>query len=65
MKEKSDMYQIISTFKSESWSYVRQFEAKNTGFTWCVEHRGEDIDLYIPDYVDKTGLVCPDCKHIC
>ena len=37
---------------------------KKLGFARRVEHRGEDIDVYMPDYVDKTGLVCPDCKQI-
>ena len=34
-------------------------------FTRHVEHRGEDIDVYSPDYVDKTGQVYPDRKQIC
>ena len=38
---------------------------KKFGFARRVEHRGEDIDVYMPDYVDKTGLVCPECKQIC
>ena len=44
---------------------LKQKTMKKFGFTQCVEHCGEDIDVYIPDYVDKTGLVCSDCKHIC
>ena len=44
---------------------LKQATLKKFGFTRCVEHRGENIDVYIPDYVDKTGIVCPDCKQIC
>ena len=58
MKEKSDKYQTIPTFKSKSRSYVRQFEARNTeriGFTQRVEYRGEDIDVYIPIMLIKLG----------
>ena len=68
MKEKSDMYQIISPFKSKRWSYVRKFEASNTEKVWLpttcwTSWRG--YRCINPDYVDKTGLVCPDCKQIC
>ena len=42
---------------------VKQATLKKLGFTRHVEHGGEDIDVYIPDYVDKTGLVCPS-KHV-
>ena len=41
---------------------LKQVTLKKFGFTRRVEYRGEDIDVYILDYVDKTGLVCPDCK---
>ena len=41
---------------------LKQATLKKIGLTRRVEHRGENIDVYIPDYVDKTGLVCPDCK---
>ena len=44
---------------------LKQATLKKFGFARCVEHRGDDIDVYMPDYVDKTGLVCPDCKQIC
>ena len=44
---------------------MKQAALKKIGFTRSVEHRGEGIDVYIPDYVDKTGLVCPDCRQIC
>ena len=40
---------------------LKQATLKKFGFTWRVEHRGEDIDVYI----DKTGLFCPDGKQIC
>ena len=43
-------------------SNLEQATLKIFGFTRRVEHRGEDINVCIPDYVDKTGLVCPDCK---
>ena len=43
---------------------LKQATLKRFGFTRRLEHHGEDIDVYIPDYVDKTGLVCPDCRHI-
>ena len=33
---------------------LKQTTPKKFGFTWRVEHRGEDIDVYIPDYVNKT-----------
>ena len=33
-----------------------QATLKNFGFTWRVEHRGEDIDINIPDHVLKTCL---------
>ena len=44
---------------------MKQATLNKFGFTQPVEHCGEGIDVYIPDYVDKTGLVCPDCKQIC
>ena len=42
-----------------------QATLKKFCFTRRVEHRGEDIYINIPDHVDKTWLVCPDCKYIC
>ena len=62
------MYQTISTFKSTNWTYVRQFEARNTERIWLrttcwTLWRGyRRIHSY---YVDKTWLVCPDCKQTC
>ena len=32
---------------------LKQATPKKFGFTRRVEHRGEDIDVYIPDYVDN------------
>ena len=40
---------------------LKQATLKTFGFTQRVEHRRGDIDVCIPDYVNKTGLVCPDC----
>ena len=68
MKEKSDMYQIISTLKSKvevKLGNLKLATLKKSGFTQHLEYCGEDIDVYIPDYVDKTEQVYPDCKQIC
>ena len=32
---------------------LKQATLKKFGFTRRVEHRGEDMDVYIPDYVDN------------
>ena len=41
---------------------MKQATLKKFGFTRRVEHRGEEVDVNIPDYVEDTGIPCPDCK---
>ena len=41
---------------------MKQPTLKKFGFTRRVEHRGEEVDVNIPDYVEDTGIPCPDCK---
>ena len=62
-------YQVFLSLKwneREVWYEVmsgnlKQATLKTFGFTQRVEHLRGDIDVCIPDYVNKTGLVCPDC----
>ena len=41
---------------------MKQAMLEKFGFTRRVEHRGEEVDVNIPDYVEDTGIPCPDCK---
>ena len=41
---------------------MKQATLKTSGFTRRVEHRGEEVDVNIPDYVEDTGIPCPDYK---
>ena len=41
---------------------MKQATLKKFRFTRRVEHRGEEVDVNIPDYVEDTGIPCPDCK---
>ena len=41
---------------------MKQATLKKFGFTRRVEHRGEEVDVNIPDYVEDTGIPCPNCK---
>ena len=39
---------------------------KLPGFTRTIEIRGESIEIYIPDFVEKSdALSCPDCAFTC
>ena len=44
---------------------LKQAPLSKFGFTQRVEYLGEDIDVYIPDYVDKAGLLFLECSQIC
>ena len=41
---------------------MKQATLKKFGFTRRVEHRGEEVDVNIPDYVEDTGIPWTDCK---
>ena len=41
---------------------MKQATLRKFGFTRRVEHRGEEVYVNIPDYVEETGIPCPDCK---